>query len=102
AGAFGFGGGPDTRNPNNVIAQVGAGGLGLPNRDYYLKPDDRFKEAREKYVAHVAKMFELAGNSKSEAKSFSDKIFALETKFAEASLERVALRHPQNTYHKRV
>jgi len=100
SGAFGFGGGPDTRNPNNVIAQIGAGGLGLPNRDYYLKPDDRFKEAREKYIAHVAKMFELSGYSKSEAKTSADKIFALETKFAEASLERVALRNPKNTDHK--
>ncbi|HEY6802684.1 MAG TPA: M13 family metallopeptidase [Pyrinomonadaceae bacterium] len=97
---FGFGGGSDTRDPNNVIAQVGAGGLGLPDRDYYLKPDDRFKQAREKYTAHMARMFQLAGYSEAEAKGFSDTVFKLETKFAENWLDRVALRTPKNTDHK--
>jgi putative endopeptidase len=97
---FGFGGGSDTRNPNDVIAQVGAGGLSLPDRDYYLKPDDRFKQAREKYVAHVTKMFQLAGYTEAEAKGFTDRIVQLETKFAENWLDRVALRTPKNTDHK--
>jgi endothelin-converting enzyme/putative endopeptidase len=99
-GVFGFGGGPDTRDPNNVIAQVGAGGIGLPDRDYYLKPEDRFKQAREKYADHIVKMFVLAGYSQAEAKAYSETILRLETKFAENSLDRVALRTPKNTDHK--
>src|SRR3984893_11043492 len=47
--------------PSWVLADIGASGLGLPDRDYYLKPEPRFKEAREKYVAHIAAMFKLAG-----------------------------------------
>jgi putative endopeptidase len=97
---FAFGAGSDTRNPNDVIAQVGAGGLSLPDRDYYLKPDDRFKQAREKYVAHVTKMFQLAGYSEAEAKGFTERIVKLETKFAENWMDRVALRTPKNTDHK--
>ena len=50
----------DNHKPADVIAQIGAGGLGMPDRDYYVKPDARFKEAREKYGAHVANMFRLA------------------------------------------
>ncbi len=51
----------DLHDPTMVIAHLGAGGLGLPDRDYYLKPEPRFVEARAKYLAHVDKMFELAG-----------------------------------------
>jgi len=56
---FQLGGGSDNHKPSDVIAQIYAGGLGMPDRDYYLKPDARFKEAREKYLAHVANMFRL-------------------------------------------
>src|SRR5215467_7504090 len=58
---FGVGANSDNHDPTQVIAYVYASGLGMPDRDYYLKPEDRFKEAREKYHGHVAKMFELAG-----------------------------------------
>ena len=64
---FGVGAGSDNHNPTDVLAQIYASGLGLPDRDYYLKPDARFKEAREKYVAHVAKMFQLAGSTEAQA-----------------------------------
>src|SRR5688572_13080376 len=47
----------DRHNPNLQILRVGAGGLGLPDRDYYLKTEKRFAEAREKYRAHIARMF---------------------------------------------
>ena len=54
-------GGSDNNNPTDVIAQILASGLGMPDRDYYLKTEPRFVEARQKYLAHVAKMFTLAG-----------------------------------------
>lgn len=91
---------PDNHNPAWVIADISASGLGMPDRDYYSKPEERFKEAREKYRAHVAAMFKLAGYSDTEAKAASDTVFATETKLAEASLDKVALRDPEATDHK--
>ena len=59
---------PDNHEPTQVIANVFASGLGLPDRDYYVKPEPRFREAREKYVAHVAQMFTLAGRAPASAR----------------------------------
>ena len=97
---FGFGGGQDNHDPANVIAQVYASGLGLPDRDYYLKPEQRFAEAREKYQAHVAKMFTLAGYEEGRAAQAAMSVFNLETELAKASLDNVALRDPAATDHK--
>jgi putative endopeptidase len=93
-------GGSDNHNPNDVIAQIYAGGLGMPDRDYYVKPEQRFKEAREKYVAHVAAIFRLAGQSDARAKSAADTVMRMETQLAEKSLDNVALRDPKATDHK--
>src|ERR1051326_2723659 len=98
--AFGITSIPDNHNPSQVIASVFPAGLGLPDRDYYLKPDQRFAEAREKYVAHVAKMFELNGYSKAKAKAAADTVFAFEKRLATARLDNVALRTPAATDHK--
>jgi putative endopeptidase len=97
---FFFAGESDSHNPNDVIAKIYAGGLGMPDRDYYVKTDDRFKEARAKYLAHVAAMFRLAGESDATAKSAADTVMRMETKLAEASLDNVALRDPKATDHK--
>jgi len=88
---------PDNRDPNRVIARIGAGGLGLPDRDYYFKSDARFVEARDKYRAHVARMFELAGSGKAEAKRASDTVFEMETRLARMHLDRIARRDPSAT-----
>ena len=79
------------------MADIGAGGLGLPDRDYYLKPEPRFADAREKYRAHVQRMFELA--SIPDAKGAAETAFAFEKRLAEASLDNVALRDPNNIVH---
>jgi putative endopeptidase len=97
---FGVYSAPDNHNPGQVIAYVFASGLGLPDRDYYLKPDERFKDAREKYRQHVVKMFALAGFAEPQAKAASDIVFAIETQLAQASLDNVTLRDPQATDHK--
>ena len=91
---------PDNHNPTETIADVFASGLGLPDRDYYLKPEPRFQEAREKYQVHVATMFKLAGYDEKSAKAASETVFQVEEKLAEKSLDNVALRDPANTDHK--
>jgi endothelin-converting enzyme/putative endopeptidase len=97
---FGVTSQPDSHNPPETIAYVFASGLGLPDRDYYLKPEDRFKDAREKYHAHVAAMFRLAGYDEKNAQAAAETVFAVEKKLAEHSLDNVALRDPANTDHK--
>jgi endothelin-converting enzyme/putative endopeptidase len=97
---FGLAAAPDNHEPTQVIADVYASGLGLPDRDYYLKSEPHFQEARERYRKHVARMLELAGAGPTEAREQANAVFALESKLAEASLDNVALRDPQATDHK--
>ncbi|MGH8203028.1 MAG: M13 family metallopeptidase, partial [Steroidobacteraceae bacterium] len=86
--------------PTQMIAHVYASGLGLPDRDYYLKPEDRFVETRAKYHEHVAKMFTLAGSKPEQADAAAKSVFELEKRFAEASLDNVARRDPLQQDHK--
>jgi endothelin-converting enzyme/putative endopeptidase len=90
----------DNHKPGDVVAEISAGGLGLPDRDYYLKPDARFQDARDKYLAHVAAMFRLAGESDAAANAGANAVVRLERRIAEASLDNVALRDPAATDHK--
>jgi endothelin-converting enzyme/putative endopeptidase len=96
---FGLASQLDVHNPTQTIAGVFASGLGLPDRDYYLKPEARFQEAREKYHVHVAKMFQLAGYDEKSAKAAAETVFHVEEKLAENSLDNVALRDPASTDH---
>jgi endothelin-converting enzyme/putative endopeptidase len=97
---FGFGSTQDYSDASQVIAEASAGGLSLPDRDYYLKTDAKSKEIREKYVAHVAAMLELIGESKAEAKKDAATVMRIETSLAKASLTRVEKRNPYNLAHK--
>jgi len=96
---FNLAGQQDFHRPTQVLADIGATGYGMPDRDYYLKPDARFKEAREKYQQHIAKMFTLAGWNDKSAVAAAQTVMAMETKLAEASLDNVALRDPASTDH---
>jgi putative endopeptidase len=89
----------DNRDPNRVMADVAASGLGLPDRDYYFKTEARFAKARDDYKGFVARTLVLAGVPAAQAAKDAETVFALETKLAEASLDRVALRDPQATDH---
>jgi putative endopeptidase len=100
AAPFGVAAGSDYHTPNDVIAQVFAAGIGLPDRDYYVKSEKRFAEARAKYRDHLTKMFELAGRDGKSAAAAAGKVLAMETRLARASLDNVALRDPKNTDHK--
>ncbi|HET7502392.1 MAG TPA: M13 family metallopeptidase [Kofleriaceae bacterium] len=96
---FGFGGNSDLHTPTDVVAWVFASGLGLPDRDYYVKTDPRFVEARDKYLVHVATMFKLAGRDEASARRAADTVMAVELGLAKASLDNVALRDPRATDH---
>ena len=97
---FGVAAASDNHDPGQVIARVYPSGLGLPDRDYYLKPEKRFVEARTKYLAHVTRMFELSGYSRAAARTASKAVLAMETRLAGAQLDNVALRDPAATDHK--
>ena len=96
---FGFGSNQDFADSNKVIAFATAGGLSLPDRDYYLKPEEKSKEIREKFVAHVARMFELLGDNAEAAKRNAAKVMEMETALATASLSRVDRRDPHKLFH---
>ncbi|HEV7797440.1 MAG TPA: M13 family metallopeptidase, partial [Pyrinomonadaceae bacterium] len=83
-----------------VTADIDQGGLGLPDRDYYTKTDEKSKKIKDEYVKHVAKMFELLGDDAAKAASEAQTVVALETKLAEASMTRVERREPANVYHR--
>jgi putative endopeptidase len=91
----------DQKESTRYVPMLSQGGLGLPDRDYYLKEDAKSKELREKYVAHVAKMFELIGEKPDAAKAKAEGVLAFETKLAKASRTRVELRDPVKNYNRR-
>ncbi len=97
---FSFGSGQDAKDTTRVIGEAVQGGLSLPDRDYYLKDEDRYKEIRKAYVEHVTKMFTLAGDDPAKAAASAATVMAIETKLAEASMTLVEQRDPNNLYHK--
>ena len=96
--AFGIGSLSDFKNAEQVIAIVGQGGLGLPERDYYLKDDAKSKEIRDEYLKHVTRIFELMGDDAAKAAAHAKAVMAIETRLAGASLTNVELRNPANSY----
>jgi endothelin-converting enzyme/putative endopeptidase len=98
-GLFEFGSGQDFKDSSAVVAQLDQGGLGMPERDYYLKTDARSVELRQKYVAHVQRMFVLAGESAETAAAHAATVMRVETELAKASLDIVSRRDPEKIYH---
>jgi putative endopeptidase len=97
---FSFSSEPDAKNSMQVIAGADQGGLGLPDRDYYLKDDPKTVKLRDGYVAHVQKMLELAGETPAQASADAKAVLRIETDLAKGSLDRVSRRDPSQTYHK--
>jgi putative endopeptidase len=95
---FGASASPDAKNSGFYAFHLGQGGLGLPDRDYYLS--DGFAKQREAYAAHISKMLTLAGESQAEAGARAKTILGLETELAKASKSRTDLRDPIANYHK--
>ena len=96
---FGSGTGQDAADSSTVIVELGAGGLGLPDRDYYTKTDDKSVKIRAQYAEYVQQLLGLAGETAEQAKAEADAILRIETALAKASLTRVERRDPHNTYH---
>ena len=95
---FSFGAQPDPKDSNRTIAGFRPGGLSLPDRNYYLKTDPKSVDIRKHYVEHVAKMFQLAGDSPDLAAAKAAKVLDFETTLAKHSLDRVSMRDPNKTY----
>jgi predicted metalloendopeptidase len=97
---FGFGASPDPDKSTMEIAGARQGGLGLPDKSYYLDQNPKDEELRQKYVKHISRMLQLIGVSASDADAQAKDIMALETRLAQASMDRVDMRNPDNTHHK--
>jgi len=83
------------KDSSRVIGGADQGGLGLPDRDYYTKTDDKSNEIRGQYQDHIAKMLALVGDDAPKAAAEAKTIMGLETKLAEASLTNVERRDPK-------
>jgi putative endopeptidase len=90
----------DYKDSAQVVAELDQGGLGLPERDYYLKTDAKSVELRKAYVAHLQKMFELLGDKADIAAAEAETVLRIETALAKGSLTVVERRDPQKLYHK--
>jgi putative endopeptidase len=97
---FAFFGAADAKNSDMVIAQLRQGGLGLPNRDYYINEDDKSKKIRDQYVEHVSATLQLLGDTPDAAAAGAQAVLKLETELAKASLSPEVLRNPYASYHK--
>ncbi len=96
---FSFSAGQDFADATRQISFAYAGGLGLPDRDYYLKRDEKTLKIRAAYEAHVARLFELLGESPATAKASARSVLSTETALARASLSKVDKRDPYKTFH---
>ncbi|MEO8141502.1 MAG: M13 family peptidase, partial [Sphingomicrobium sp.] len=95
-----FGGyvGQDDKNPEEYILSLGQSGLGMPDRDYYLKTDAKLVETRGKYLQHLTNVLTLAGEPNAAARAKA--ILAFETQIAEGSWTRIESRDATKTYNK--
>lgn len=90
----------DAKKSNEHIAYIGQGGLGLPDRDFYLNDDAKTKNIRDEYQKHLIKTFELLGKSNEEATTASNAVVKIETELAKASMTRVERRDVEKQYNK--
>ncbi len=97
---FDAGTGQDAVDASMVIVEVVAGGLGLPDRDYYTRNDAPGATLRDQYRQYVSKLLSLSGEPSEQAKADAESILAIETALAEAQLTRVDLRDPHKIYHR--
>lgn len=90
----------DFKNSEAIIASIDQSGVTLPDRDYYLKDDDRYKTIRKEYNDFMVKMFKMLGDNQATADKNAKTVMTIETRLAKASMSRVAMRDPNAIYHK--
>jgi putative endopeptidase len=100
AALLGFGSQQDYDDASKVVASIDQGGLALPNRDFYVKDDEKSKEILSKYQTHVAKMLALTGEDTNKAAADAKTVIAIETAMAKAQMDNVARRDPKNVNNK--
>lgn len=96
---FAIGSEQDFKNANNEIAVIDQGGLGLPEKGYYLRTDAKSVQTRKEYVQHLVNVLKLLGEPESKAESDAAAVMAFETSLAKASMSAVEQRQPANVYH---
>jgi len=101
SGLFSFSVSQDEKQSDQYVAHLRQGGLGLPERDYYLSDSEEQKKTRELYHQHVANMLSILGDSTESASAGADAVLAIETKLAEASRTPVQLRDREAQYNKK-
>ena len=97
---FNFYSAPDLHNADQVIADIDQGGLTLPDRDYYIKDDQKMKDMRQHLVEYVTQLFTFAGQSPQQAAESAQTVLRIETALANAAMDRTARRDPKNRDHK--
>ena len=97
---FNAGTGQDAVDSSTIIAEIGGGGLGLPDRDFYLKTDPKSVKLRKQYVEYITLLFTMLGETPEQAAAGAADTLRIETSLAQAQLTRVERRDPHNTYHK--
>ena len=97
---FSFFSGADQKNSIMEVAYIYQGGLGMPDRDYYMKEDQRSKDIQQAYLVHVQKMFVLIGADDATAKTNAEVVYGIEKRLATVSMTRLEQRDPYKIYHK--
>lgn len=98
-GLFGLYAGQDDKNSSNVILQINQGGLGMPDKAYYLRDDSKSLGIKNQYAEYISRMFTLTGIDKSVSEKAAQKIIEMETRLAESSMDRTEMRQAEATYH---
>ncbi|MBZ5635543.1 MAG: M13 family metallopeptidase [Acidobacteriia bacterium] len=96
---FRFSSEQDAKDSTRVIAVMDQAGLGLPDRDYYLRTDEKSVDLRNQYLAHIQTVFGLLGLPAADAQKKAAAVLAIETELAKGSLDRVSRRDPEKVYH---
>ncbi|HZL09054.1 MAG TPA: M13 family metallopeptidase [Prolixibacteraceae bacterium] len=90
----------DQMNSEMVLAYLYQGGLGMPDRDYYMKDDERSKSIQAAYLVHLQKMFVLTGADEATSNTDATLVYDLEKRMAAASMTKLEMRDPHKVYHK--
>jgi len=97
---FGAGVGADSKHPTVNIVEFRQGGTSLPDRDYYLKDNDRNRKIKDAYKKYIVTLFTMTGTNAGQAAKNAETIFTIETALAKAQMSRVEMRDPNKTYNK--